>query len=364
MKKRITYFPKHTASAPSSRYRSYQYAKYFEEEGYELIFHPLYPDSYVIHLYSKGKRPLFTVAWSYIKRFFQLLFLRRYDIIYIQQELFPFIPFWVEKWLLKNKKNIILDYDDAAFHHYDKSNNSIIKKILHDKIYRLVQLADHVITGSPYLTEVLSAYTKNITEIPTSIDFEKYENAVVAENKNDDAFVIGWIGSKTTSKNMLDIKDAFIQLQQKGKFCLALIGFDKFQEDELNGINHILYKWDEATEVSLLKSFDAGIMPLTNTPFNNGKCGFKLVQYMASGLPTISTPLAANVKINRSGENKHATTVEEWVFAIESMAVQKEHYKNVVGKKNIEIAKEYYSIQSNYKKYLQLFSMLINKKNN
>ena len=84
-------------------------------------------------------------------------------------------------------------------------------------------------------------------------------------------------------------------------------------EQDLTGLHYTIYDWEEETEVRYLKTCDVGIMPLSDEPFNRGKCGFKLIQYMACGLPTISTPMEANVKINRDGNNLFATTPEEWL---------------------------------------------------
>ncbi len=360
MKKKIAFFTKHTAAGPSSRYRSYQYKSCFEQAGYEIEYYPLFPASYLKSLYEKGKKPMLTFLYAYIRRFFQVLFLKHYDIIFIEYELFPFTPFFIENLLLKNKKNIILDYDDAVFHNYDKSPNAVIRKLLGTKIYRLVHHAEYVITGSPYLTEVLQKYARRIVEIPTSVDYDRYneaETTAISEKTNNN-FRIGWIGSKTTSPNLLFLIPALKELQKKFAVELVLIGFDKFISQELQGVNHTLYGWSEATEIPLLKTFDVGIMPLTNDIFNNGKCGFKLIQYMACGLPTVSTPLVANVKINRSGLNLHATSAEDWIAALEEVYAKKVYYSNTVGALNRQIVKEFYSVEANNKELIKIFEQL------
>lgn len=358
MKKKIIYFTKHTSAGPSSRYRSFQYKNYFENEGYTIKYYPLFPASYLKSLYEKGKKPMLTFFYSYIKRFFQVLFLKRCDILFIEYELFPFTPFFIEELLLKNKKNIILDYDDAVFHNYDKSPSRIIRKLCANKIYRLVKLASHVITGSPYLTEVLGKHAKKITEISTSISFTRYQQGIKNQQQKNNpgaAFRIGWIGSKTTSVNLLPLKQCFLELQEKYNTELALIGFDKFLVTELQGLHYQLIPWQEDTEIQQLLTFDAGIMPLTDDAFNNGKCGFKLIQYMACGLPTISTPLDANIKINRNKKNLHAVTIQDWKTAITAIINNRQYYKEEVGKENIEIVKQYYCAEASYIKYLEIF---------
>lgn len=128
----------------------------------------------------------------------------------------------------------------------------------------------------------------------------------------------------------------------------------------LTGINYKVCEWSAEKEAEIIHSFDVGIMPLLDTDFNKGKCGFKLIQYMACGIPTISTPLIANVKINRNKKNLHASNADEWLASFEKIIEQKEYYREIVGKENREIAKNFYSAEANYTKYIRLFSQLSN----
>ena len=253
----------------------------------------------------------------------------------------------------------MLDYDDATFHTYDKSNHKFIQFLLGNKIYQLVKKASVVITGSPYLTEQLQKFNSNIIEIPTSISYSKYQKENIPKTDISNTFKIGWLGSKNTSINVLPLKNVFIDLQKKYEIELLLVGFDKKLLSQLEGLNYQYIQWNETTEVDTIKTFDVGIMPLEDKFFNYGKCGFKLIQYMACGVPTISTPLPANVKINRDNNNLFATTNEEWLNAFEKMIEEKEYYKNIVGEKNKKIVEESYCLESNSKIYLKCFTALI-----
>lgn len=363
---RIIYFTKYTEAGPSSRYRSYQYFPYFYKEGIEITVKPFFTSAYIETLYKKGKKNLLGIIPRFIQRFFQVLFLKKYDIIFIEAELFPYTPLFLERILLWGKKNIILDYDDAIFHNYDRPGNYFVNALCGKKIYKLAGIADTVITGSPYLTKKLKPYSKQIFEIPTSIIYKKYDAVMhqPATIKNE-IFRIGWIGSKTTSPNVISIKEALLRLQQQYNVELALIGFDKQLLSQLDGVRYKYFEWNKDTEIDLIRSFDAGIMPLDNTDFNNGKCGFKLIQYMACGVPTISTPLEVNVKINRCGHNLHAATIDEWVNGLAEIINRKEYFKNNVGYENRQIVHEYYSAEKNYMAYLSVFNSfgLSEKKN-
>ncbi len=354
-KKRIVYFTKHTTAGPSSRYRSYAYHSYLKQNGFIITSYPLFPSSYLRRFYNTGKKPKLFVLYAYLRRFFQLLFLQHFDIIYIEYELFPYLPLAIEKRLLCNRKHIVLDYDDAVFHNYDNSKNALIKKWCGNKIFQLVRLADLVITGSPYLTKSLSPYAKKITEIPTSVSVQRYIRTLPAAiSGHQNAFRIAWIGSPTTSRFVLLIKDCLLQLQELYNIQLVLIGFDKTWENDLQGLSYTIHEWQQHTEIALLKTCNVGVMPLSGEPFSQGKCGFKLIQYMACGLPTISTPVDANVKINHGNDNLFANTKYEWYSCFTVMIQNKEWYKEV-GKKNQEIAEKYYAVENNRSLYLSLF---------
>ena len=98
-------------------------------------------------------------------------------------------------------------------------------------------------------------------------------------------------------------------------------------------------------------------MPLFDQPFERGKCGFKLIQYMACGLPTISTPLESNLKINHNNGNLFATTEIEWYDAFQFVFHNKEYFKKV-GELNRDIISKFYSIESNRIKYINIFNSI------
>jgi glycosyltransferase involved in cell wall biosynthesis len=135
------------------------------------------------------------------------------------------------------------------------------------------------------------------------------------------------------------------------------MGFDSKLMKLINSSNVQFFKWSEADELLFLNSIDIGIMPLGFTPVNQGKCGFKLIQYMAMGKPTISTPLEANIKINRDSNNLFSSNEDEWLLCIELFIRDLSFYRNV-GVENRKIVEKYYSIENNYLKYVEIFNQI------
>jgi glycosyltransferase involved in cell wall biosynthesis len=355
MPNNLIFFTKYTKLGASSRYRSFQYRLYFEKH-YDVKFFPLFPDKYIAIINNGKNKFLLFIIFSYIKRLFLFFkYLNRNNIFFIEYELFPYFPSIFEILLHRLKIKFILDYDDAIFHNYDLNTSPFIRLFYKNKIPNIISYSNLVITGSPYLTKFSLNYNKETFEIPTSIPFFKYQNRNnYLPNK---LFTIGWIGSKFTSKNIMIIYSALLKFSKTHDCIIKLIGFDK-NLSFFNSFNNVeIINWCNNTEIDELYTFDVGIMPLYDLPFERGKCGFKLIQYMACGIPTISTPLEANVKIDNNNGNLFARNEQEWIECFQNIFNNRDYFKNV-GKKNKFTALDLYSIESNQNKYIQLFNTI------
>ena len=354
---KLLFFPKYTEKGPSSRYRIYQYLNFFKE--FNIKQYPFFDNSYNPGRSYKNIKGLCFLSKLYFKRLKAMLLIKSDELVFVQYEFTPFLPF--NNFFFKIKKiNYIVDFDDAAFHEYDQHKNIIVRFLFKNKIVKVVKNAKAVITGSPYLTNFAQSYNKNVFEIPTSINFEKYSKNQI--RKKGKKFIIGWIGSNTTSKNVLALKPVFEYLRNNNyNFEVWCVGFNKEIAEKFKNLPFKIIPWEEATEVEKIKQFSVGIMPLENTLFNRGKCAFKLIQYMACGLPTISTPLEANVKVNRDNANLFANSTQDWIDCIVKIIENPDKFHKV-GLKNIEIVKKHYTIQLNEDKYKKIFKELIIKK--
>ena len=109
-----------------------------------------------------------------------------------------------------------------------------------------------------------------------------------------DRFTVGWIGTPHTAKYLLSISEPLRRLHAGGGVRFRFIG----APPGLNlGVPYEAVPWSEATEVAELRKLDCGLMPLLDEPFERGKSGYKLVQYMACGLPVVASPVGVNCSI-------------------------------------------------------------------
>lgn len=353
---KLLFFTKYTEKGASSRYRSYQYMSFFKE--YHIEIYPFFDNQYNPSRSLNFFNDFLYVFGRYLNRFKRMININSKDVVFLEYEFLPYLPFNLLFFKLF-KINYIVDYDDAIFHNYDLHRNKLVRYILKNKISNVIKYSQAVITGSPYLTNYAKKFSANVIEIPTSINSQKYQD--IKTKKLNNEFVIGWIGSKTTSINLISLIPAFKAFKKlHGNFEIRCIGFDKILEHHFKDLPFHIVDWDPEREIEEIKKFTVGIMPLENTPFNRGKCAFKLIQYMACGIPTISTPLEANIKVNRNNSNLFANTTEDWVNAFVKI------YKNIrilnkIGEANKKIVENYYSVQSNKESYLKIIESIFVK---
>ena len=324
----------------SSRYRSYQYIPYLHKEGIEVIVAPLLDNNYIKDLYAGRKKNYLKILKAYINRIINLYHIRDFDVIWIEQEALPWLPAWIELKLGLDKVTYILDCDDAIFHRYDRHHSKLIRWFLGQKIDRLMQYATLVLVGNEYsLERAKKAGAKRVKVLPTVIDLEKYPTNF---SNNNDIFMIGWIGSPVTSHYLKFIIPALEEVCKNNNARLVLIGAKK---EELPNIPVEYVSWSEETEIKEIQKFDVGIMPLPDNPWERGKCGFKLIQYMACGKPVIGSPISVNRKIIKHGINGYqAKNIDEWIWAINKLKDDPK-LRQKMGKAGRKIVEKNYCLQ-------------------
>ena len=301
---------KYSQSGASSRLRTYQYINDLKQGGITLNISPLLSDKYVEDL-QRGKKNYLEVLKGYIKRVFIVLFKRKVDFLWIEYEVFPWLPYFLENFLILRNKNYALDYDDAVFHSYDKSSSLLIRTLLGKKHNHLMRNSNFVSAGNEYLASKAKDFgSEKVEIIPTVVDLKKYSNPSLKNKlENSRPMKVCWIGQRLTAKYLEPLNDLFSKLSQRGIAEFTCIGPDP----EKLGLNMKFEPWSESNEVELISKFDLGIMPLVDGYFERGKCGYKIIQYFACSLPVIASPVGVNSSIVDHKENGYlADSIEEW----------------------------------------------------
>lgn len=310
---KIIYLTKYTSLGASSRLRSIQFIPFLQKKGYQVSYSALFGDNYLKALYGKKRIKYLYLLLGYLRRFIQLFSLYKFDVVIIEKELFPYLPAWFEIMIKKIGINYFVDYDDAIFHNYDLSQNKLIKRVLSNKIDLVMKNSKTVFAGNSYLAKraILASAPKTII-LPTVIDIDKY---VFMDNKDPMSFVLGWIGSPSTYKYIEELFPVFYKLKEKyANFYVNIIGA-KLEHEKRDFINFI--PWSESTEVKEINKFDLGIMPLHETPWELGKCSYKLIQYMGCGVAVLASPIGMNKDVVIDNYNGELVQNGDWFIYIE-----------------------------------------------
>jgi glycosyltransferase involved in cell wall biosynthesis len=229
--------------------------------------------------------------------------------------MFSYAPAAFELLAGLGRKKFIYDFDDAVFHTYDKHANPLVRRLLGKKISAVIKSATYVFAGNDYLAAYARKVNRNVIVLPTVIDLQRYPAS--ATNSRNSVFTLGWIGSPFTVDYLKNIRLALQRFAARRTMKLVLIGSGNV---ELPGVDVQIREWSEETEVEQIRGFDVGLMPLPNNFWVRGKCGFKIIQYMACGLPVVASPIGANIHLVDHGKTGFlASSQDEWVQYLEQL---------------------------------------------
>lgn len=347
---RILALTKYAGLAAGTRQRFVQYVPYLRDHGIEVEIVPLLQDSH-LEAFNQGRRRGLGAPVAYMKRLALLLTRRDYDLLWVHFELFPYLPGWAERLAGWSGKPVVYDYDDAIFHMYDSNPRAAVRRLLGRKLEGMLSRAAAVVCGNRYIQDYAERFCPNTLIIPTVVDIDVYRPGE-AEAGPSAAPLVGWVGSPSTWVNVEPVVPAVFAALAPfgGRFRAVGAGTAAAPRPGLE-----LAAWSQATEIEELQRLDIGIMPLIDRPFQNGKCGYKLIQYMACGVPVVASPVGVNSEIVTHGENGFlASTEAEWTEALGRLLSDPDLRRRMgeAGRRRVE---ERYSLQVQQPRLLALF---------
>ena len=309
---------RHAPKAASSRLRTFQYVPYLEAIGAKVIIEPFFDEPYLEKLYLAGRRNLVDVITAYIRRIRAIFTSNYVSVVWVEKEVFPFLPACAESLLARFGTPYLVDYDDATFHNYDLHRFGLIRFLLGQKLHPLLRKAVMVTAGNAYLEAYARSHgATHVLRIPTVVDLSRYP---IEPEPPDGELRIGWIGTPETSKYLNKVRSPLKKLSSLRKIRFVTIGAPPLSDF---GVPLEQHSWSENAEAQLLSSVHVGIMPLPDEPFERGKCGYKLIQYMACGRPIIASPIGVNIDIATPDVGFIAKNDKDWVNALIQISVDR-----------------------------------------
>ena len=322
-------------STPSSRFRAYNYSEKLRLAGIDHKIVPI-PKNFMVRLVH----------------FLPIVF---YDILVIQKKVFHVWELFLLRLLARR---IIYDIDDAIMFLDNRGmpDPTRVSPKRIKRFIRTVRTADHVITGNHYLANYVQPYNQRLTIIPTPVNTRQYCVREFAEDDDKGEVIIGWIGTQGNLKYLKMLERPLARLAEVYPNIRMRIVCDRFID--LDGVAMDKKPWRLEEEASDLQSFDIGVMPLVDDAWTQGKCGFKILQYMGVGIPSVCSPVGVNAEIVQEGVNGYlARTEDEWLEKL-SRLIESEGLRRQVGLKGRELVEAKYSLEVTFPQFAKVLEQV------
>jgi glycosyltransferase involved in cell wall biosynthesis len=333
--------------AASSRYRIVQFIEPLAARGIDVSFSPFLDSPLFAALYEPGRLlwRLPQVAWRTLLRFGSVVRAARADVVFVQREAMLFGPPVIE-WLASRllRRPLVLDLDDATWVPYASPVYGRLATFLKwpAKTDRLIRLARVVTCGSPNIAAYVRSRGSQAAIVPTVVDTRRFRPGAA---RSPEIPTIGWIGTHGTYPFLERLLPIFERLSRERPFRLTIVGSGR-AEVRVAGVEVESRPWRMEREVADFQSLDVGIYPIADDEWSAGKAGFKAVQYMATGVPFVMSPVGVCATMGDPGRTHFAAvTDDDWLDALRLLLTDADlrHRMSIAGR---AFAEQHYDVEA------------------
>jgi glycosyltransferase involved in cell wall biosynthesis len=244
-------------------------------------------------------------AWGRLRLYATL---SSYDVVVLQKRLLS----WPELLTLRRSATkLVYDFDDSMMFSADGSDDRKRRR----RFSATVRVADLVVCGNEFLAAEAARGTDRIAVVPTAIDTESFHPRL--RKADSDRITVGWTGSRSTAGYLSELFPVLAQFDQTCRFKILSDSIASCDMTKLAKTPWTFIPWSPTVEVDQTATFDIGVMPLPDNRWTHGKCGSKLLQYMALGIAAVCTPVGVNCDIVHDGiDGLFARSSAEWFQAL------------------------------------------------
>jgi glycosyltransferase involved in cell wall biosynthesis len=219
------------------------------------------------------------------------------------------------RWFRKAAKRMIYDFDDAVIYLESSHRRTRLLPERWLRFRTMVRSCDEVTAGNDYLAALARRRTRRpVHVLPTTVDVGRYDREPGAQ---DCPRVLGWIGARSTLPYLERLREPLEILSRNDGVTVRVIADQT--ACRLQGVNLEWIRWDQATEVRELKRLCVGLAPLPDDRWTKGKCGLRLLQYLAAGVPSVASPVGVQGDLSSQGAALAASRTGDWVAAVRSL---------------------------------------------
>jgi glycosyltransferase involved in cell wall biosynthesis len=350
---KVMFVVPYPTEAPSNRLRVEQYFPYLRRHGVKTQLRPFMSSAFYRVRYRPGALPrkAVSLAISTVNRVLDLRRASKADVIVIHREAFPFGVPWIEQALARTGTPIVFDFDDAIYLHSLGESSGLMRFLKRpEKTGRIIELSTAVIAGNETLKGYASQFNDKITVIPTPVDTDHFRPK--PKQTELDKVVVGWIGSNTTAPYLKMVEPALQEVTRRYPQVEVRVVGGSYQPRGVEQAS--LRRWGLESELRELHGFDIGIMPMPDSEWTRGKCGFKSLFYMSVGLPSVCSPVGLTTDFIQDGQNGLlASTTEEWVEKL-CRLIENPALRRQIGQAGRQTVEQKYSVHAQAPRLLQV----------
>lgn len=360
---RILFLTAYPIEDASCRYRVHQFIPYLHRAGYQCTISSFATPQLFRALRSTGSllTKMAHTAFCSLRRVFTVANLSHFDLVVIHREAFPFFAPLVESWIVHRHARVIYSFDDAVYYgHTEVSSltHPLLYRVKHGHGYdEIIRLSRYVIAGNRVLAEHSAELNPNVSVIPTVIDCRRFWPKSISKSEE---IAIGWIGSPTTVAYLAAIEPALQEIarrhQTRVKFRFFGCPGYKF-----NLLRYQAFPFDVDCEPDDVRSIDIGVMPMPDNEWTRGKCAFKAIQYMSSGVPTVASPVGVTTDLVQHNVNGLlAKSQSEWINELDRLISDRQlcKYLSVNARRTVE---ERYSLDVWGPRFVSLLNEILTR---
>lgn len=276
----------------------------------------------------------------------------RHDIVLIQKKTsFRFIELYVLRLI---NPRIIFDMDDAVMFHELEHRKPFTGKHIKNFI-QTVKFCRIVVAGNRFLANFAEAVGTPVAIMPTPVDLSIYK---IKEDYGlqDRPIVVGWLGVAGGLIHLKKLEPVFQRLTEK--YPNIILRVVSNMPVDMNGVNVEYQRWSLDSEQAMLKSFDIGLMPLSDGLWTRGKCGYKLLQYFGVGVPAVASPIGVNIEFIDHGINGYlAKNDNDWYQFLDAL-ISSQSLRESMGKAGRQMVDSFYGLETYSLKYANLIKSI------
>jgi glycosyltransferase involved in cell wall biosynthesis len=316
------------AEVPSTRFRVRQFIDPLRRQGVEVREFCPRISKYEAEPFWMGPKGWSWHAIQHGTRLPGLLGSQRADVTWLERELQPGRA-TLERWTGRPR---ILDIDDAIWLHPSSEEGFSS---------RIAANCDGLVAGNRFLADHFAALSLPTWIVPTAVDTDSWRPS---ERPETDEFVIGWTGLASNLPNLDPIESALAAfLNAEPRAVLQIVAEQEPEFHRIDPARVRWIRWSPDSEAEAVSAMDVGLMPLPDTDWSRGKCAFKMIQYMAAGVPVITSPIGMNAEILDAAEvGIGARDPREWTAALSELSSNPERRRRL-GAQGRRLALDVYS---------------------